>query len=44
VYTAPWTIKITNKRAPAGTEIFEYSGVEGDKDASLAAERTELKK
>lgn len=39
VYTRPWTIAIRNVRPPAGTEIFEYAGVEGDKDAAIATER-----
>ena len=29
VYTQPWTIAITNKRTPPGTELLEYAGVEG---------------
>jgi hypothetical protein len=33
VFTQPWTIGVTYKRAPAGTEIFEYAGVEGERDA-----------
>jgi hypothetical protein len=38
VYTAPWTISITNKRTAPGMELMEYSGVEGDKDAGNAAD------
>ena len=38
VYTKPWTLGVTHKRAPATTEIFEYAGAEGDKDASETAE------
>lgn len=30
VYTRPWTIAFTHKRAPAGAEIMEYAGVEGE--------------
>jgi hypothetical protein len=30
VYTKPWTIAVTHTRAPAGTEIMEYAGVEGE--------------
>jgi hypothetical protein len=31
VYTKPWTIGVTHKRCPAGSELFEYAGVEGTK-------------
>ena len=36
VYTKPWTIGIRNKRTAPGTEVMEYAGVEGDKDATNA--------
>ena len=32
VFTRPWTISLTFKRTPAGTELLEYAGVEGDRN------------
>jgi hypothetical protein len=29
VFTRPWTMTLTFKRAPSGTELMEYAGVEG---------------
>jgi hypothetical protein len=43
VYTKPWTLAVTHKRCPAGTEIMEYAGVEGDMAVSEAAEIRRLK-
>ncbi len=37
VYTKPWTLGVKMVRAPEGTEIFEYAGVEGDVAASITA-------
>jgi hypothetical protein len=31
VFTKPWTMTLVFKRAPAGTELMEYAGVEGSK-------------
>ena len=36
VYTSPWMLGITFKRAPAGTELLEYAGVEGEQNAAEA--------
>lgn len=30
VYTKSWTLGVTHTRGPAGNEILEYAGVEGD--------------
>jgi hypothetical protein len=30
VFTAPWTIGVQFGREPAGTELLEYNGVEGE--------------
>jgi hypothetical protein len=38
VYTRPWTLAVTHRRLRAGTELFEYAGVEGDRDATMTAE------
>ena len=38
VYTQPWTIAITNKRTPPGTELLEYAGIEGELNATIATE------
>jgi hypothetical protein len=38
VYTRPWTLGVTHKRCPAGTEIMEYAGVEGTTAVAEAAE------
>ena len=38
VYTRPWTLAIRNVRTPAGTELLEYAGVEGDQNATIATE------
>jgi hypothetical protein len=32
VFTKPWTMSLTFKRTPPGTELMEYAGVEGDKN------------
>lgn len=37
VFTKAWTLGVSYTRAPAGTEILEYAGVEGDKDATQTA-------
>jgi hypothetical protein len=29
VFTRPWTMSLTFKRTPPGTELMEYAGVEG---------------
>lgn len=36
VYTAPWTIGVTHTRSLPENEIFEYAGVEGDRDVQEA--------
>ncbi len=36
VFTQPWTIGVTFERAPAGTALLEYAGVEGDKSVATA--------
>jgi hypothetical protein len=36
IFTRPWTVGITHKRAPGGTELMEYAGVEGDTGAATA--------
>ena len=36
VYTRPWTIGVTHKRCPPGTEIMEYAAVEGEKHTEEA--------
>ena len=38
VYTKPWTLGVTHKRTPAGTELLEYAGVEGERNAAIATE------
>ena len=43
VYTRPWTLEVTHKRCPAGVEMMEYAGVEGDKAVVEAAETRRLK-
>ena len=37
IFTRPWTVGVTHKRAPGGTELLEYAGVEGDTGAATAA-------
>jgi hypothetical protein len=39
VYTKPWTIGLTFKRTPPGTELMEYAGVEGDRNAAIATDQ-----
>ena len=36
VYT-PWTLGATMKRGPAGNEILEYAGVEGERSVERLA-------
>lgn len=43
VYATPWTLGVTHKRCPAGTEIMEYAGIEGDKAVIESAEIRRLK-
>ncbi len=43
VYAAPWTLGVTHKRCPAGTEVMEYAGVEGDTAVVEASEIRQLK-
>ncbi|MDO8795024.1 MAG: hypothetical protein Q7J25_10445 [Vicinamibacterales bacterium] len=43
VYAAPWTVGVTHKRCPAGTEVMEYAGVEGDTAVVEASEIRQLK-
>ena len=38
VYTKPWTLGVTHKRTAAGTELLEYAGVEGERNAAIATE------
>jgi hypothetical protein len=44
VYTRPWTLGVKMERAQPGTELFEYAGVEGDKDATITAPAIQKRK
>ncbi len=43
VYTRPWTVEVIHKRCPAGVEVMEYAGVEGDQAVAEAADVRRLK-